>query len=1125
MEEHIVESSEKIVLDLNSKVRVLHVDDDSCLLKIIKECLELEGPLQVDTALSVEEAFGKLEKDKYDVVVSDYQMPEKDGLDFLKALRSKGNTIPFIIFTGKGREEIAIKALNLGANQYLNKTGEAETVYAELAHSIIELAKTQKAERAFETLEERYRRLFESAVEGILVNGSDGKVSSLNQAAANILGYNNPKEVIGKPAVDLYADPETRTRLLQELMEKGYVKERELTWKRKDGTLVEILASITVQKDEKGNLLRTEGIIRDVSERKRSEQQLRESEEKYRSLVEQSTHGIVIAQGPKPHMVFANSAMSRILGYTVEELTSLSPKQTAALVHPDDREAFFRRFRDQLDGKQVQTQNEVRGIRKDGSIVWLEVSSARLEYEGQPAGQAIFTDITKYKKAEEELRRFSTAVRTSLDGIITGDLNGKINDVNDAVLRMYGDSNKGDLIGKNILDFVAESDRTRALQDSLESMKTGHGKTLEYRALAKNGTEIPVEITTTFMKNEQGEPIGFVDIIRNITERKKAEMALKESEARYRSLVEQSLAGIIIAQGPPIHTVFVNRATTNIWGYTADEFYSLSQQQIENMIHPEDRSLFFKSFKERLQGKNVPSHYEFRALRKDGNVTWLEISAGLIEYNGRPAVQGIFADITERKKTEEALQQSERKYRELFENAHAVILLLDQNGRVTEANNAVLRYGYKREDIVGKSVLDIVPKRYHSILMQDFSQITQKKPAKNEIEIETPNGTLRAEYSASALIREGNFAGVQVIIRDLEEQKQFEKTVNVNQERFRGLFMGNPEAATYVGTDYCILEINPRFEELFGYTLEEIKGKNINDVVVPKDKMDEAETLNEKAVAGYVYHNTKRRRKDGSLVSVAVSAAPISVEGKPAGFVAIYKDITDLKNAEKRLETMNEKLQVVGGLTRHDVRNKLSAVTGNAFLLKRKYAEHTDTINRLIDMEQACTEIVRIFDFAKTYEMLGVEDLSYIDVEKTFTEAVSLFSDLPNLKIVNDCHGLTVLADSLLRQLFYNLIDNSLKYGKKVTTIKVRYEKTEQDKLEMFYEDDGMGVPVENKPRLFKEGYSTGGSTGYGLHLIKKMMEVYGWTIQEKGEPGKGAQFAITIPKTNQNGKENYHIA
>jgi signal transduction histidine kinase len=222
---------------------------------------------------------------------------------------------------------------------------------------------------------------------------------------------------------------------------------------------------------------------------------------------------------------------------------------------------------------------------------------------------------------------------------------------------------------------------------------------------------------------------------------------------------------------------------------------------------------------------------------------------------------------------------------------------------------------------------------------------------------------------------------------------------------------------------------------------------------------------------------------------------------------------------------MNEKLRVVGGLTRHDVRNKLCAVTGNAFLLKKKHADQADIVDGLGKMEQACKEIGKIFDFAKMYEQLGVEELTYVDAEKDIGEAVALFSGPLNLKVINECHGLTLLADSFLRQLFYNLIDNSLKHGEKVTKIRVHYEKVDQDKLIVVYEDDGAGISAENKQQLFKEGFSTGGSSGYGLYLIRKMIEVYGWTIQETGEPGKGAQFTITIPQLNQNGKSNFKIA
>jgi signal transduction histidine kinase len=173
-------------------------------------------------------------------------------------------------------------------------------------------------------------------------------------------------------------------------------------------------------------------------------------------------------------------------------------------------------------------------------------------------------------------------------------------------------------------------------------------------------------------------------------------------------------------------------------------------------------------------------------------------------------------------------------------------------------------------------------------------------------------------------------------------------------------------------------------------------------------------------------------------------------------------------------------------------------------------------------MDESVRQISQIFEFAKAYESLGVEELVYMDVSKTFEEAVGLFSDLKQIRVTNNCAGLTVLADSLLRQMFYNLVDNSLKYGERTSRIELRYEEKKSDELRLYYEDDGVGISDTVRSNLFKEGYTTGNGTGYGLYLIKKMMEVYGWTIQETGKKGKCAQFTITIPRTNQKGKQNY---
>jgi len=214
-------------------------------------------------------------------------------------------------------------------------------------------------------------------------------------------------------------------------------------------------------------------------------------------------------------------------------------------------------------------------------------------------------------------------------------------------------------------------------------------------------------------------------------------------------------------------------------------------------------------------------------------------------------------------------------------------------------------------------------------------------------------------------------------------------------------------------------------------------------------------------------------------------------------------------------------LGVVGKLTRHDARNKLSVMANNVYLAKQKLAANHSSLEYLGDIESAIDQMEKIFDFARTYEMLGVEELSYMNVEKSVDEATMLFSGLDGAKLVNECKGLTVMADSLLRQLVYNLIDDTLKHGEKVSQIRVYYEEGE-DQLKLVYEDDGVGIPEDKKEKIFKEGYGKG--TGYGLYLITKICEAYGWTIQETGVPGKGAQFTMTIPKMNKSGKISYII-
>jgi len=271
-------------------------------------------------------------------------------------------------------------------------------------------------------------------------------------------------------------------------------------------------------------------------------------------------------------------------------------------------------------------------------------------------------------------------------------------------------------------------------------------------------------------------------------------------------------------------------------------------------------------------------------------------------------------------------------------------------------------------------------------------------------------------------------------------------------------------------------------------------------------------------------HDLELTTKSGETKIVDACFVKVDINGE-AHSVSHLVDMTDQKTAEAqlredhaKLQVANEKLQVVGSLTRHDVKNKHSVINGNIYLIKKKLGDNPSLVKYLDNIEAAVKAAERIFQFSALYEKIGVEQPSSIDVAESFNQAIELHSEKASITTVNKCRGLRVIADSMLGQLFYNLIDNSLKHGKKVTKIKLTFEKND-DGIHLFYEDNGIGVPKENKEKIFTEGFTTGGS-GLGLKLVRKMVEAYGWTIKENGAPGKGARFDITIAPNSKIGSE-----
>jgi len=879
MTEYPVEASAEIVVELNKKksMRVLHVDDELGLLKVAKQCLEMERDFEVDTALSAQEAIEKIRRQEYDVIVSDYQMPGKDGLDLLRELREKGNSIPFIMFTGKGREEVAIRALNLGANQYLNKTGDPQTVYAELAHSIKEVVRIEDAEKETKKTLSLLAATLDSTTDGILVVDRAGRIASFNRKFVEM-------------------------------------------WRIPSSTLI--------------------------------------------SKVDEQAISFICGQVKEPEKFLAR----------IHELNTQPEAESFDVIEFTDGRVFERSSQPQQTGELIVGR------------VWS------------------FRDVTERKKKEDAIReseeKLKAILSSSPDAITVFDLAGNVIELNQAALTLHGFGSKEEIIGKSSFDFVSAKDQLRAKEVFEHTLKEGCVKNAEFTLLTMDGHEFLAELSASVVSNSNGNPTAIA-------------------------------------------------ATTK--------------------------------------------------------------------------------DITKRKEAERKLIESEEKFRGIFESANDYIIHIDTSGRICDVNeNALRAFAGRKEDLIGKRFtdLDIFPsdmKAFWDLFPKTLNGNLGKK-AVFEVCVHNKKGQQMWLECSQSLIKNSNeVTGLLVIARDITDRKKAELGFIESQQKFEALFRGNPEATVYTNHDMLILDINPRFTRLFGYSLDEVKGKHINDVVVPENLATEGKMLNEKALDGYVYHDTVRTRKDGSLIPVSISAAPISMQGQLMGFIGVYKDISQQKSSEEKLAIMNEKLRVIGSLTRHDVRNKLSIITGNTYLNKKRLADRPEIVGSLKDVESACNMIVRIFDFASDYERLGVEKLSYVDMGDAVQKAVSFFSDLKGVKVANECYGLSVLADSLLRQLLYNLIDNSLKYGQQLTCIKIHYERY-GDALRLIYQDDGVGIPEEVRPKIFDEGYTTGKGSGYGLFLIKKMVEVYGWTIEETGEQGKGAQFTITIPKTNANGKENYHL-
>lgn len=977
-------------------IKVLHVDDDISMLETSKEILvDMNNHFRIDHAYNIEEAYKKIKIRNYDLIISDYDMPQKSGLQLLRELRENNNEIPFILFTGKGKEDVAIEALNLGSDGYINKQGNPETVYRELSH-LIQLS----LERSRSKLQIAKDALALQTVEDAIITvDQDLIIGSWNKAAEEIIGYSQ-NEALGKRINDILAPLKLNVpieRISLVLEDKGRFYD-EVSYIDKEGKTRYGELTIINHIDKSSKNLGYTIVCHDVTEKKQMEASIQEKLCMLESIAENTGVGFVtVSKNYK--ILYANRFVKNNCG-------EVEGKKCYVALHNSEK------ICDDCGTKKV-FEN---GVEKDSHECfqkafngsrpyYVEIITTPLKDKNGNviAAMEFIVDIAEKKRVEEALRKSEEKYRLLADSlpeiVFETDSTGKLVYVNEQGFELSGYTKLDLEKGLFAFDLFDQKDKQRGKENFRKVLSNIPSRNNEYTLVRKDGSTFPVLVSSAaiIMGNKT---VGLRGLLIDITQRKKIEDAFRNNEEKFRTIAEKSPNMIFINYRGRV--VYANKKCEDFMGYTRDEFYSPNFSFL-SLCAPEYAELLKSKFAMHSRGEDVDP-YEYVLLTRDGKRLNAIISSKLIDYEDGKAILGIVTDITQIKQTEQEIRISEEKYRSLFENASDVILTGDLAGKISSINVAVEKYGLKREQVIGRNIREFLSTE--DSLRQDnvFQEIRSGKTLSNSVKVDTPLKKTIFEIKTDPLRINDRVVGFQTILRDVTEHRKYEM---------------------------------------------------------------------------------------------------------------------DLKISHDRLELMNEKLRVVGSLTRHDVSNKLSTVTGMSYLLKKKNSDQTDIVDGLEKIDHAVKESIKIFDFARIYEQLGVEELKYIDVENSINEAISLFSGL-NIRVKNECHALSLFADSFLVHLFCNLIDNSRKHGKKTTTIRVYYEKSNSDELRLIYEDDGVGISVENKTKLFSEGFSTAGSSGFGLFLIKKMMGVYGWAIAESGEPGKGVKFVITIPNKSKTDELNY---
>lgn len=669
--------------------RILIVEDEILIALEIETRLKKFGFEVCGKAVSSEEALFLVESESPELVLMDIMIKgTMDGIQTASVINKKYN-IPIIYLTAYVDQVTLNRAKETNPFGYLAKPIQERDL-----HSTIEMALYKsRTENELKITKNWLQTTLASIGDGVIVTDADGKVSFMNAVAEKMTGWlltdavNFPLSEIFKIENELTGEKIGNLFDIVNASGETFYLSNNINLIPKAGDKKSILDSIAPMKDDDGKFLGAVLVFHDNSERKKVELQIKESEENFRSLAENTPVGVFIHRGAE--IVYANKVACEQIGYSRTEILKIPYWD---FLHPDYRELLKEFTSSKLSEAVAPKMFEAKLITKTGVERWTEITVTKTLFNGLPAVIGISNDITEKKIVQEKLLLFAHAIKNISDSVTITDLDNNLVYVNEAFEKIYGYTFQ-EVAGKNISLVICYS------EDVLENIRqdTIHkGWNGEVKNKRKDGSIFPVSLKTSTIYDDNGNPIGLVGIATDITERKRAEERIKQSEKDYRGLFESAQDAIIIFYPEGEIILDVNQKACEMYGYAKEEFIGMSLEKI---------SINIKAGRQHLKNTlRAKTRYQFEIVQKksDGSEIDVEISASIIKYKNSQAILSINRDITSRKLYEKALKQSEERYRHLFETMAQGAIYQSADGKILSANEAAERIlGFTLEQMQG----------------------------------------------------------------------------------------------------------------------------------------------------------------------------------------------------------------------------------------------------------------------------------------------------------------------------------------------------------------------------------------------------------------------------------------